>query len=124
MPKDFPRTRRVADQVQRELAGLIRDEVRDPRVGSVTVSEVQVSRDLAYADVHVTGLGMDAEASREMTAALNHAAGFLRSQLARRLRLRTVPALRFRHDEAFDRGARLSRLIDDAVADDASRRDD
>lgn len=124
MPREFPRTRRVAEQVQRELAGLIRDEVRDPRVGPVTVSEVRVSRDLGYADVHVTGLGMEAEASREMVAALNHAAGFLRTQLGRRLRLRTVPALRFRHDDAFDRGARVSRLIDEALADDASRRDD
>jgi ribosome-binding factor A len=117
MPRDFSRTRRVADQIQRELAELIRDEIRDPRVGSVTVSEVRVSRDLGYAEVYVTGLGMDEAASRQMVDALSGAAGFLRRQLASRMRLRTVPALRFHYDPVFDRGARLTRLIDDAVGD-------
>jgi len=117
MPRDFSRTRRVADQIQRELAELIRDEIRDPRVGSVTVSEVRVSRDLGYAEVYVTGLGMDEAASRQMADALSGAAGFLRRQLASRMRLRTVPALRFHYDPVFDRGARLTRLIDDAVGD-------
>lgn len=120
MPKDFSRARRVADQLQRELAELIRDEVRDPRVGSVTVSEVTVSRDFGYADVYVTGLGMDEAASREMAEALKGAAGFLRRQLARRIQLRTVPALRFQYDPVFEQGARLNQLIDHAVADDDS----
>jgi len=124
MPRDFSRTRRVADQIQRELAELVRDEVRDPRVGSVTVSEVRVTRDLAHARVLVTQLGAEREASLEMVEALNHAAGFLRTQLARRLRLRTVPALHFEHDDSFDRGARLSRLIDEAVSEDESRHGD
>ena len=117
MPKDFSRARRVGDQVQRELAALIRDEIRDPRVGSVTVSEVRVSRDFAHAEVYATGLGMDEAASREMIEALNGAAGFLRRQLARRLSLRTVPALRFYYDPVFDRGARLNRLIDEVRPD-------
>jgi len=120
MPKDFSRARRVADQVQRELAELIRDEIRDPRVGSVTVSEVSVSRDFGYADVYVTGLGMDEAASREMAEALKGAAGFLRRQLARRIQLRTVPALRFQYDPVFEQGARLNQLIDDAVSDEDS----
>ena len=120
MPKDFSRLRRVADQLQQELAALIRDEVRDPRVGSVTVSEVRVSRDLGHADVHVTGLGMAEPDSRRMAEALNGAAGFLRRQLARRLSLRTVPALRFHYDPVFDRGARLNRLIDAVRPDDGN----
>ncbi|WP_440996937.1 30S ribosome-binding factor RbfA [Arhodomonas sp. SL1] len=118
MAREFSRARRVGEQIQRELAELIRDEVRDPRVGSVTVSEVQVSRDFAHAKVMVTVLGAGAEDSADAVEALNHAAGFLRSQLARRVRLRQVPALEFRYDETFDRGARLSRLIDEVAPDD------
>lgn len=121
MPRDFPRTRRVAEQLQRELAELIRREIRDPRVGNVTVSEVRVSRNLEHADVYVTALGASAEESGETVEALNHAAGYLRRQLGQMLKLRTVPALRFRYDESFERGAHLSRLIDEAVADDQDK---
>ncbi|KAB7628442.1 30S ribosome-binding factor RbfA [Alkalilimnicola sp. S0819] len=117
MPRDYPRTRRVADQIQRELAGLIRDQVRDPRVGSITVSEVEVARDFAHAKVYVTQLGADAERSREAVEGLNRAAGFLRRELGRGLRLRNVPALKFFYDPAFERGAHLSALIDHAVTD-------
>lgn len=124
MPKDYPRTRRVADQLQRELAGLIRDQVRDPRVGSITVSEVEVTRDLAHAKVYVTALGAGAEESAEAVEALNHAAGFLRRELGRSVRLRTVPALKFMYDPAFERGARLSALIDEVVTRDRPSGDD
>ncbi|MEX0386453.1 30S ribosome-binding factor RbfA [Spiribacter onubensis] len=120
MPRDFSRARRVGDQIQQELAELIRDEIRDPRVGSVTVSEVRASRDFAHAEVFVTGLGMEEAASMEMVKALNGAAGFLRRQLARRLSLRTVPALRFHYDPVFDRGARLNRLIDEVRPEDGT----
>lgn len=120
MPRDFSRARRVGDQIQQELAELIRDEIRDPRVGSVTVSEVRASRDFAHAEVFVTGLGMEEAASMEMVKALNGAAGFLRHQLARRLSLRTVPALRFHYDPVFDRGARLNRLIDEVRPEDGT----
>ena len=113
MPRDFPRTRRVGEQIQRELAEIVRDEMRDPRLGSVTVSEVMVSRDLSVADVMVTVLGAEEVESRAAVDVLNHAAGFLRGHLGRRLRLRTVPVLRFRYDDTFDRGDRLSRLIDE-----------
>lgn len=120
MARDYPRTRRVADQIQRELAGLIRDAVRDPRLGSVTVSEVNVSRDMGHAKVYMTVLGADADTSREAADILNGAAGFLRRELGRSMRLRTVPALHFLHDEVFDRGAELTQLIDQAVASDRS----
>ncbi|MCK8515926.1 30S ribosome-binding factor RbfA [Methylonatrum kenyense] len=118
MARDYPRTRRVADQIQRELAGLIRDAVRDPRLGSVTVSEVNVSRDMGHAKVYMTVLGADADTSREAVEILNGAAGFLRRELGRSMRLRTVPALHFLYDDVFDRGADLSQLIDRAVASD------
>ncbi len=120
MGNDYPRSQRVGDQIQRELAELIRAEVRDPRVRQVTVSEVEVSRDLAHANVYVTGLGMAAEDSRAMATVLDGAAGFLRRQLARRLRLRTVPALHFHYDPVFDRGARLNELIEQAVSGDGA----
>lgn len=116
MARDYARSRRVGEQIQRELAELIRDEIRDPRVGTVTVSQVTVSKDLGYADTMVTQLGGTAETSLEMVDALNHASGFLRTQLARRLRMKRMPALRFHYDETFDRGARISRLIEDVVA--------
>ncbi len=119
MPKEFSRTRRVADQVQRELAELIRDELKDPRVGMITINAVEVSRDLAHAKVYVTAMGV--ERPRESVEALNHAAGFLRGELGRRMAIRTVPQLRFIYDESVERGARLSSLIDEAVASDRKK---
>ncbi|HKK13332.1 MAG TPA: 30S ribosome-binding factor RbfA [Gammaproteobacteria bacterium] len=120
MPREFPRTRRVGEQIQRELAELIREEVRDPRIGMVTVSGVDVSRDLSHAKVYVTVLGDDQQV-RESLRILKRVAGFLRHALGRRMVIRTVPELRFIHDESVERGARLSSLIDQAVADDAAR---
>ena len=124
MPRDFPRTRRVGEQIQRELAELIRDEMRDPRLGMITVSEVVVSRDLAHAKVYATVLGGGPEENTEAVEVLNHAAGFLRKLLGQRMRIRQVPALHFHHDTAFDTGDRLSRLIDDAVREDRDHHDD
>jgi ribosome-binding factor A len=115
VPRDYPRARRVADQIQRELSGLIRLELRDPRVRFVTLTEVEVSRDLAHARVWYTVLG-DPPVRREVGAGLERAAGFLRSQLAHRLGLRVVPQLEFAFDESVERGARLARLIDEANA--------
>lgn len=124
MAKDFPRTRRIGEQLQRELAELIRDELNDPRVGMVTVSAVEVTRDLAHAKVFVAVLGADAQQTDETVTALKSAAGFLRKLLGQRLRLRTVPALHFHYDDSFDRGARLSQLINEAVARDGRSGDD
>ncbi|HSH46992.1 MAG TPA: 30S ribosome-binding factor RbfA [Halomonas sp.] len=123
--REFKRTDRVADQLQKELAVLIQREVKDPRLGMVTVSGVEVSRDLGYADVHVTLLGeTDAERVKENLDVLRHAAGFLRSQVARRIKLRHTPELRFHFDESVVRGRRLSSLIEEAVAEDRARRGD
>jgi ribosome-binding factor A len=109
------RLRRVADQIQRELSGLLRAELKDPRVGMITLTGVEVSPDLAHAKVFFTTLG-DADALSRSAAGLERAAGFLRSELGHRLKLRVTPELRFVHDPSVERGVRLSKLIDDAVA--------
>jgi ribosome-binding factor A len=114
MPKDFPRTRRVGEQIQRELAGLIRDEIDDPRLGMVSVSAVEVSRDLAHAKVFVSTLGSGEEAEVSVQV-LQGAAGYLRHLLGQRVTLRNIPRLHFRCDRSMERGARLSSLIDAAV---------
>lgn len=112
---DSSRRQRVADQIQKELAGLIQHEMNDPRLGMVTVSAVDVSRDLAYADVLITILGQDDEEARQQTLKiLARGTGFLRNRLAKLMKLRIVPHLRFRYDESIERGARLSSLIEDA----------
>jgi len=117
------RVRRVGDQIQRELAELIRDSVRDPRIGTVTVSGVEVSRDLGHARVYVTVLGAEPEESRRAAELLGHAAAFLRRELSKRMRLRSVPQLHIDYDPSFDRGAHLGQLIDSAIRDDEAARE-
>jgi len=120
MPRDFPRSRRIAEQVQRELSDIIRRELKDPRVGMITLVDVEVSQDQSHARVYFTSLG-DQSSIADTTAGLQHAAGFLRSELAHRMKLRSVPQLQFKYDESIERGMRISQLIDAAVAQDASR---
>ena len=115
-----PRSARIADEMQRELAELLRDEVKDPRVGKVTITHVEVTPDLSHAKVLVTDLaGRDHAA--ETVAALSRTAGFLRSELARRLSVYTVPQLTFVYDDSIETGMALSQLIDQAVAEDRKR---
>jgi len=105
---------RLADQIQRELSELLRSEVKDPRVGMVTLTGVEVSADLAHAKVFYTTL--DEGEARDATAlGLRRAAGFLRSALGQRLKVHNVPELHFEFDASIERGARLSRLIDEAL---------
>ena len=112
MAKEYARTQRVADYLQRELAALIQHEVRDPRVGMVSITGVEVSRDLGHAKVYYTVMGSDSsDDARESTEALNKAAGFLRSQLSRSSNLRSVPQLRFYFDSSVGRGRDLEDLI-------------
>ncbi|GAB5501245.1 MAG: 30S ribosome-binding factor RbfA [Pseudohongiellaceae bacterium] len=134
------RTQRVADQIQRDLATLIQMEVNDPRVGMVSVTGVEVSRDLAHARVYVTVMTTagDTEADKDSGAtgqpnaqqieenikALNKASGYLRTLLAKQLNLRAVPKLQFHYDGSIERGQRLSSLIDDALAADRERHKD
>ena len=117
MPKDYSRTLRIADQVQRELADLIRNELKDRRVGMITLTDVEVSQDYAHAKIFYTTLGSK-EDNFLTDKGLEHATGFLRSQLSHRLLLRVVPQLHFIYDESVERGIRLSQLIDKAVEQD------
>lgn len=122
MPREFSRTRRVGEQIQRELADLIRTEIRDPRVGMVTINAVEVSKDLGHAKVYVTVMD---DTQREQTLeGLQRASGFLRGELGRRMFIRTVPQLHFHYDESVSRGARLNSLIDAALADDRKKHQD
>ena len=114
MPKDYPRSRRIAEQIQRELSEIIQLELKDPRVGMITITDVEVTSDHEHAKVFFTRLG-EASDNQAVTRALEHAAGFLRSELAHRMRLRIVPQLHFEYDESVERGVRLSKLIDEAV---------
>ena len=112
MAKEYTRTQRVADFLQRELATLIQHEVRDPRVGMVSVTGVDVSRDLGHARVYYTTMDSDSsEAASESTEALNKAAGYWRSQLSRSSKMRSVPQLRFYFDTSVGRGRDLENLI-------------
>lgn len=117
MKKTSQRARRVGDEVQRELADLLRTEVKDPRVGPVTITAVQVSGDLSHAKIFVTHLA-GREHADEAVKALQHTAGFLRSALAHRLSLYSVPQLHFAYDDSIENGMRLSQLIDEAIAAD------
>ncbi|PID42998.1 MAG: ribosome-binding factor A [Proteobacteria bacterium] len=132
MPKEYSRAERLADQIQRELAMVIQRELKDPRVGMVSINEVRVSKDLGYAEVYFTLVSAEeltetSDQVKETGDVLGRAAGFLRSQLGARLKLRTVPHLRFHFDSSVLRGRRLSSLIDKALDADlkmASRRED
>jgi len=114
--KTSPRARRVADQIQRELAEILREELKDPRVRMVTVTGVDVSGDLAHAKIYFTSLVGEPE-RQEIAAGLARASGFLRTALGRRLRIHSIPELHFIHDSSVEEGVRLSRLIDQAVAE-------
>jgi ribosome-binding factor A len=116
MPREYPRSRRVAEQIQRVLAEAIRTGVRDPRVAGVVITEVRVARDLASAQVFYTRLDGPVD-DPAVAAGLASAGGFLRSRLAGVLATRTVPELRFRRDETMEYGRRLDALIDAAVAE-------
>ena len=113
MPRDFPRTRRVGDQIQRELAELMRDELKDPRLGMTSISAVEVSRDMSHAKVYVSVLG-DASSAEESVAVLNSASGFLRHKLGKMLHIRMIPRLHFYLDRSLEEGARIGALINRA----------
>ncbi|MEO8203704.1 MAG: 30S ribosome-binding factor RbfA [Betaproteobacteria bacterium] len=117
MPRSSGRSQKVGDQIQRELSEIIHRELRDPRVGLITLTSVDVSSDCAYATVYFTCL--DADHVKEAVAGLRRATGFLRTQLGKRVKLWMTPELKFVYDESVERGDRLSRLIDKANRDPA-----
>ncbi|MFA7554047.1 MAG: 30S ribosome-binding factor RbfA [Spongiibacteraceae bacterium] len=119
MAREYSRAQRVADFLKQELATLIQFEVRDPRVGMVSITDVEVSRDMSHAKVYMTVLGQETEAeAKEAIDALNKAAGFLRSLIAKSNNARTTPKLRFYFDSSVVRGQHLSSLIEKAVSAD------
>lgn len=118
MAREFNRADRIGEQVMREVAVALRTEMSDPRLNLVTVSTVQMSRDMAHATVLFTVLNGDDERRTQVAKILNGAAGFIRHVLGQRMRLRVIPQLHFRFDDVPERGAHLSALIDSAVAAD------
>jgi ribosome-binding factor A len=114
---------RVADFVRDEVARILQRDMRDPRVGSfVSVNDVKVSKDLSYAEIYVSSLQAETDEDKsELIAILNKAAGFFRSELAKRHTMRTTPRTRFHYDELVERGPRIEKLIGQAVSQDESR---
>ncbi len=113
------RNERIAEQMMHELAGIIRTDLRDPRVKLVTITGIEVTNDLSYAKVFFSLMGSSstlAADQAETTAGLQRSAGFLRTQIASRLTIRTVPRLSFHYDNTTERGNHLSQLIDQANA--------
>ncbi|MCF6281181.1 MAG: 30S ribosome-binding factor RbfA [Candidatus Polarisedimenticolaceae bacterium] len=123
MHQDFSRTDRIGQQIQRELAALVRDELKDPRLGMVTIQAVKVVRDLSHAKVYFTILNQEGDRA-ESTKLLKVASGFLRKMLGQRMKLRTVPQLNFVYDDSIEYGAHLSSLIEKAVSSDANAKDE
>jgi ribosome-binding factor A len=113
MPRDFNRSERVAGQIRRDLARLIQQEIKDPEVGFVSLSDVEVTRDLAHAKVFITVF--DPEKATASLQALRRAATFLRRRLGQELRLRHVPELHFLHDDSVEQGSHIDKLIERAL---------
>ncbi|NRA41259.1 MAG: 30S ribosome-binding factor RbfA [Pseudomonadales bacterium] len=125
MAREFGRPERVADFLRKELSQILQQQMRDPRVGLASITDVEVSRDLGHAKVYVTVLGSDKpDDAQQAIAVLNKAAGFFRSQVAKEHSMRITPTLRFYFDESVHRGQHLSALIDKALAEDRARADD
>ncbi len=129
MAKEFSRARRVAQQLQREVAMILQREVKDPRIGMVTVSDVELSGDLQHAKIFVTFLnygGQDAEQTEAQRIesglkGLTEAAGSLRILLGKAMQLRVVPELRFAYDKTLVEGMRISNLVSNTIRDDEER---
>lgn len=123
MPKEYSRSQRVAEQILRELAELIRLEVKDPRVGFITLTDVEITPDYAHAKVYFTSMRGE-EGLDEILVGLRRASGFLRRELGRRVRIHTTPELHFHYDQSVERGSRMSQLIDQVVRQDQARAQD
>ncbi|WP_166257774.1 30S ribosome-binding factor RbfA [Marinobacter salicampi] len=120
MPKEFSRIDRIADQIQRELAQMIQRDIKDPRLGMVSINAVKVSRDMGYADIYVSLLSTedlteDSAEVQDSLMVLRKSAGFLRGQIGRAMKLRMVPHLRFHFDTLPGRSRHMDSLIDEAV---------
>lgn len=123
MAREFSRTDRVGHQIHKEVASILQNEFknRDPRLGMTTVSGVEVSRDLSYAKVFVTFFENDKEKIAEYIEILNENKGFIRTLLAKAMRMRAVPALRFLQDASITEGMRISNLVSETLSSDRER---
>ncbi|MCJ8311919.1 MAG: 30S ribosome-binding factor RbfA [Saccharospirillaceae bacterium] len=131
MAKEYARTDRVADQIQKDVANIIQREVKDPRIGMVTINQVTISKDLSYAELYFTCMPFGSQADvdeptyrKECVKVLNNASSFLRTQLGKGLKLRIVPELRFHYDAVIERATHVSSLISQAVNEDALNNQD
>lgn len=122
MPREFNRSERVAGQIRRELAQLIQQEVRDPDIGFISLSDVEVTRDLAHAKVFITVF--ENEKADSTIKALKGAAKYLRHRLSQEMRIRSVPELHFHHDASVETGQKMDQLISAALAADRSNSGD
>ena len=123
MAREFSRTQRVSQEMQKEIAIILQREVKDPRVGMATVSGVEVSRDLAYAKVFVTFLNDNQpEQIKIGIKALQDASGYIRLLLGKAMRLRVVPELTFAYDNSLVEGMRMSNLVTNVLRNDAEKR--
>lgn len=118
MAREFARTDRVAQEIQREIAVILQREIKDPRLGMLTVSSVEVTRDLAYAKVFVTFFDDSDEVVKTSVKLLNDAAGYIRSLLAKTLRARIMPNLRFVYDKSLAEGVRMTSIVDQVIRED------
>lgn len=121
MAKEFSRARRVGQQLQREVAMILQREIKDPRIGMVTVSDVDVSGDLQHARVYVTFLNNDAESIETGIKGLSEASGYIRLLLGKAMQLRVVPELRFAYDKTLVEGMRISSLVTNTIRQDMAR---
>ncbi|WP_105903266.1 30S ribosome-binding factor RbfA [Vibrio gangliei] len=124
MSKEFSRAQRVAQQLQKELASILQRDVRDSRIGMVTISDVEVSRDLAYAKVFVTFLCVGDQTPESSLAALKEHEVAVRMALGKRIRLRLTPEVRFTYDNTLVEGMRMSNLVSEVVSKDNQRKKD
>ncbi|MDO6704748.1 MULTISPECIES: 30S ribosome-binding factor RbfA [unclassified Photobacterium] len=124
MAKEFSRTQRVAQQLQKELAVILQREIKDPRIGMATISSVEVSRDMGYAKVYVTFLTVGEQTPEDSLEALREMAPYIRSLLGKQIRLRVTPELNFIFDQSLTEGMRISNLVSKVVRDDEARRGD
>ena len=118
MVKEYSRTQRVSEQIKRELAQIIHREVKDPRIGMVTLSDVEITTDLSYAKVYFTTLNIDSDLEKDPSKLLNKISPMLRSLLGKKIRLRVTPELKFIYDNSLTEGMRISNLVSKVIKKD------
>ncbi len=124
MAREFKRSARVASQMQKEIAIILQLGIKDPRIGFITVNEVELSKDLATAKIYITALGADEQGQNDNIKWLNDAAPYIRSEMGHRMRLRSVPYIKFYYDNSFETGMRVSELLSETNNNSGSEKGD